>query len=177
MAISREKKERLVEDLSEKLSRSSALIMTDYRGLSTAELTKLRNKLRDLETGFHVVKNSLVKLAMEEAGLPWDQSLFDGPTAIGFCYEEVPGTAKVFVDFSTESKTLSVRGGLLGHELLTAEQIVELASLPSGEVLIAQVMAMISGPLVGLLNVLNAPVRDFLYLLQARMGQLGEGEA
>ncbi len=177
MAISREKKERLVEDLSEKLSRSTALIMAEYRGLSTAELTTLRNKLRELDTGFHVVKNSLVKLAMEEAGLPWEQSLFDGPTAIGFCYEEVPGPAKVFVDFSTESKVLSVRGALLGRELLTAAQVAELASLPSGEVLIAQVIGRISGPLVGLVNVLNAPVRDFLYLLQARMGQLGEAEA
>lgn len=177
MAISRAKKEELVQDLSEKLSRSSALIMTDYRGLSTAELNKLRNKLRELETGFHVVKNSLVKLAMEQAGLPWDRSLFDGPTAIGFCYEDVPGPAKVLVDLSTEGKVLLVRGGLLGHELLTGEQIAELASLPSGEVLIAQVMAMISGPLMGLVNVLNAPVRDFLYLLHARMGQLGEAEA
>jgi large subunit ribosomal protein L10 len=177
MAISREKKEGLVEELSEKLSRSSALIMTDYRGLSTAELTKLRNKLREVETGFHVVKNSLVKLAMEQAGLPWEQSLFDGPTAIGFCYEDVPGPAKVLVDFSTEGKVLSVRGGLLGQELLSAEQVAELASLPSGEVLIAQVVAMISGPLVGLVNVLNAPVRDFVYLLQARMGQLEEAEA
>jgi large subunit ribosomal protein L10 len=177
MAISREKKEQIVEDLAEKLSRSNGLIMADYRGLTTADLTQLRNKLREEETGFHVVKNSLVKRAMEVAGLPWDDALFDGPTAIGFCYEDVPGPAKILLDFSSESRTLSIRGGLLGDAVVDAAQISDLASLPSGEVLVAQVVARISGPLYGLVNVLSAPLRDLVYVLQARGGQLGEAEA
>ncbi|HEM61213.1 MAG TPA: 50S ribosomal protein L10 [Chloroflexi bacterium] len=177
MAISREKKEELVEELGEKLSRSKALIMADYRGLSTAELRALRNKLRDTETGFHVVKNSLMKLAMEEVGLPWEDSLFDGPTAIGFCYDEAPAAAKVMVDFGAEQKELLVRGGLLGNELLSAAQVSDLASLPSAEVLIAQVVARMAGPLVGLVNVLSAPMRDLAYVLQARRAQLEEAEA
>jgi len=177
MAISREKKEQIVEDLTEKLLHSNGLIMTGYTGLSTAQMTRLRHKLRDEETGFHVVKNSLAKLAMEQAGLPWDATLFDGPTAIGFCYEEVPGPAKVLVGFSEESKILSIRGGLLGDGLLDAAQIADLASLPSGEVLIAEVVARIAAPLVGLVNVLNAPLRDLAHVLQSRVGQLGEAEA
>jgi large subunit ribosomal protein L10 len=177
MPKSREKKGQVVEDLTEKLSRSKALIMTDYRGLSTAEMTKLRSKLRETESGFHVVKNTLVKLAMEQAGLPWEPSLFDGPTAIGFCYDDVPGPAKVLADFSADSKILSIRGGLLGGALLDAAQISELASLPSGDVLIAQVIARISAPLVGLAQVLNAPLRDLAYVLQARVQQLGDAEA
>jgi large subunit ribosomal protein L10 len=177
MALSRNRKEKVVEELTEKLSRSEALIMTDYRGLSTAEMTELRNKLREQETGFHVVKNSLIKLAMEQAGLPWEPSLFDGPTAIGFCYEDIPGPAKVLVDFSTESKVLSVRGGMLGESLLDASRISDLASLPSGDVLIAQVVSRISGPLVGLVNVLNAPLQNLAYVLQARVNQMGEAEA
>jgi len=177
MAISRKKKEQIVEDLAEKLSRSTAIIMTDYRGLNTAQMAELRNKLREQETGFHVVKNSMVKLALEQANLPWEQSLFDGPTAIGFCYEDIPGSAKILVDFSKESKVLSIRGGLLGDGLLDAAQISDLASLPSGEVLIAEVVARIAAPLVGLVNVLNAPLRDLVQVLQARVGQLGEAEA
>jgi large subunit ribosomal protein L10 len=177
MAISREKKEQIVEDLAEKLSRSQALIMTDYRGLSTSELSELRNKLREEETGFHVVKNSLARLAMEQAGLPWEPSLFDGPTAIGFCYDEVTGPAKVLADFSKESKVLSIRGGLLGEGLLGADHISDLASLPSREVLLAEVLARISGPLYGLVNVLNAPLQDLAYVLQARLEQMGEAEA
>jgi large subunit ribosomal protein L10 len=177
MAISREKKERIVEDLADKLSRSQALIMTDYRGLTTAELGELRNKLREEETGFHVVKNNLVRLAMQQAGLRWEPSLFDGPTAIGFCYEDVTGPAKVLADFSKESKLLSIRGGLLGEGLLNAAQISDLASLPSREVLLGQVLAGISGPLHGLVNVLNAPLQDLAYVLQARIQQMGEAEA
>jgi large subunit ribosomal protein L10 len=177
MAISREKKEQIVEDLAEKLLRSNAVFMTDYRGLNTGQMAELRNKLREREAGFHVVKNSLVKLALERADLPWEQSLFDGPTAIGFCYEDIPGSAKVLVDFGMESKVLSIRGGLLGDELLSAAQISNLASLPSGEVLIAEVVARIAAPLVGLVNVLNAPLQDLAQVLQARVGQLGEAEA
>ena len=176
MAISREKKEQIVEELTEKLLRSQGLIMAGFTGLSTAQMTQLRNKLRDEETGFHVVKNSMIQLAMEQAGLPWDDTLFDGPTAIGFCYEDVPGPAKVMVDFSEESKILSIRGGLLGDGLLDAAEIANLASLPSGEVLIAEVVARISAPLIGLVNVLNAPLRDLAQVLQARAGQLSEAE-
>jgi len=177
MAISKEKKEQIVADLSDKVSRSQALIMTDYRGLNTAEMNGLRNKLRETETGYHVVKNSLVKLALEQAGLPWEQSLFDGPTAIGFCYEEAPGPAKVLVDFASESKTFSVRGGMLGERLLNTAEVSDLATLPSPEVLIAQIVARMQGPLVGLIGVLRAPLQDLVYVLQARSGQLEEAEA
>jgi large subunit ribosomal protein L10 len=177
MAVSREKKERMVEEIAERLSRSKGLIMADFTGLNTAEMMKLRNKLREQETGFHVVKNSLVKLAMEQAGLPWEQELFDGPTAIGFCYEDVPGPAKVLVDFGVESRALSIRGGLLGDVPLDAARISDLAALPSGEVLIAEVVARISAPLFGLVNVLNAPLRDLANVLQARVRQLDEAEA
>lgn len=176
MAISREKKEQIVADLSDKLSRSKALIMTDFRGLDTGEMRELRNKLRETETGYHVVKNSLVKLAMKEAGLPWVESLFDGPTAIGFCYEDVPGPAKVLVDFGGANELLSIRGGMLGEEPLDAAQISELAALPSEEVLIAEVVARISAPLVGLVNVLSAPLQNLVHVLNARSAELQEAE-
>lgn len=177
MAISKEKKKQLVADLTEKLSRSTALIMTDYRGLNAGEINELRNKLRETETGYHVVKNNLMKLAMEQAGFSWEQSLFDGPTAIGFCYEDAPGPAKVLVDFAKESKSFSIRGGMLGQKLVDAAQISALAALPSGEILIAQVVAGMKAPLVGLVNVLSAPLQNLAYVLQARSGQLEEAEA
>jgi large subunit ribosomal protein L10 len=177
MAISREKKEQIVAELTEKLSGSGGLIMTDYRGLSTVEINELRNKLREAETGYHVIKNNLMKLALEQAGLPWEQDLFDGPTAIGFCYEDVPGPAKILVDLARDSKTFSIRGGMLGAQLLDATQISDLAALPSGEVLIAQIVARMKGPLVGLVNVLNGPLQGLAYVLQARSEQLQDAEA
>jgi len=177
MALSREKKEQIVADLTDKLSRSKALIMTDYLGLNAGEINELRNKLRETETGYHVVKNNLMKLAMEQGGFPWEQPLFDGPTAIGFCYEEVPGPAKVLVDFAKELKTFSIRGGILGEKLIDAAQVSNLAALPSGEILIAEVVTGMKGPLVGLVNVLSAPLQNLVYVMQARSGQLEEAAA
>lgn len=176
MARSREMKEQLVAGLTDQLSRSQALIMTDFRGLNSGEINELRNRLREMDAGYHVVKNSLVKLALQEAGLPWEQSLFDGPTAIGFCREDVPGPAKILVDLASESKTFSVRGGMLGEKLLNANQISDLATLPSAEILIGQAIARIQAPLVGLVNVLRAPVQQLGYVLQARSRQLEEAE-
>jgi len=157
MAVSREKKKQIVADLTDKLVRSEALIMTDYRGLSAAEI--------------------MVKLALEQAGLPWEQWLFDGPTAIGFCYEDVPGPAKILVEFANESKTFSIRGGMLGKKLVDGAQVSDLAALPSSEVLIAQAVARMQGPLVGLIGVLSAPLQNLVYVLQARSDQLAEAEA
>lgn len=176
MAISREKKEQLVTDLTEKLSRSNAMIMTDYSGLSSSEINQLRNKLRDMETGYHVVKNSLMKLAMERSGLPWDESLFDGPTAVGFCYEDAPGTAQILLDFAKDSKTFSIRGGMLGSEPVSAGQISDLARLPSSEVLIAQVIGGMKAPVAGLVSVLSAPLHNLVHVLLARSSQLEQAE-
>lgn len=177
MAISREKKEQLVGDLTDKLSRSKALIMTEYRGLNSAEMNKLRNKLRETDTGYHVVKNRLMKLAMEQAGLPWDQSLFDGPTAVGFCYEDAPGPAKILVDLAKEATTFSIRGGMLGERRVSEAQVSDLATLPSDEVLIAQVIGGIKAPVAGLLSVLSAPLHNLVNVLDARSRQLEQAEA
>ena len=172
MAISREKKEELVADLIAKFSRSKAAILTDYRGLSVAEISQLRNKMREVKSGYHVVKNRLTKLAMERAGLPVPESLLIGPTAICFCYEDVVAPAKVLVEFAKESKILSIKGGLLSGKLVTAEDISALAALPSRETLLAQVIAGMQAPLAGLVNVLSGPMRALIYVLQARARQL-----
>jgi large subunit ribosomal protein L10 len=177
MPISREKKEQVVADLTEKLSRSQALIMTDFRGLNTTEMNELRHKLRETETGYHVVKNSLIRLALERSGLPWEQSLFDGPTAVGFCYEDVSSPAKIMSDFAKESTTFSIRGGVLGQKVVSAAQISKLAALPSSEVLIAQAVGGMKAPLISLVSVLSAPLHNLARVLQARSQQLAESRA
>lgn len=172
MAISREKKKEIVADLIAKLSRSEAAILTDYHGLTVAEISQLRNKMREVKSGYHVVKNRLTKLAMEKAGLPIPESLLTGPTAIGFCYEDVVAPAKVLVEFAKESKVLSIKGGLLSGKVITASEVLTLAALPSRETLLAQVIAGIQAPLAGLVNVLKGPMRALTYVLQAHAKQL-----
>lgn len=168
MAISREKKEEIVADLVEKFSRSQALIMTDYRGLTVEEMKILRNRLREESCGYHVVKNRLVKLAMEKVGLPFQETLFAGPTAIGFCYEDVVAPAKVLVNYATETKSLSIRGGLMGNQVVSERETISLSQLPSRDELLAQMLAQLQAPLVGLVNTLSDSLRALIYLLQVR---------
>lgn len=172
MAISREKKEKIVSDLVEEFSRSQALIMTDYRGLNVGEMRTLRNRLREESCGYHVVKNSLVKLAMEKVGLPFEETLFAGPTAIGFCYEDAVTPAKALVDYAQESQTLSIRGGLIGNQVMSEGEVISLSQLPSRDELLAQAIAQLQAPLVGLMNVLSDSLRALIYLLQARAEQM-----
>jgi len=172
VAISREKKEEIVADLVEKFSRSQALIMTDYRGLKVEEMRTLRIRLREESCGYHVVKNRLVKLAMEKVGLPFEETLFAGPTAMGFCYEDVVAPAKAVVSYAKETKTLSIRGGMMGDQVFSEREMISLSQLPSRDELLAQMITQLQAPLVGLVNLLSDSLRALIYLLQTRAEEM-----
>jgi len=96
------------------LSRSQAAILTNYQGLTVAEMTKLRQKVRDAGGSYHVIKNTLAQLALKQLGLPVPEGLMEGPTAVGFCYQEAPPVAKVLVDCAKEFKPSPSREGSWG---------------------------------------------------------------
>jgi large subunit ribosomal protein L10 len=177
LAISKEKKQELVKSYTEELSRSQAVILTDYRGLPVTELNQLRNKMREAESGYHVVKNRLAKLALKEAGLPVLEELLQGPTAIGFCYEDVVAPAKVLTDYAKESKVLTIKGGILGERVIDVQAISALADLPPRDVLLAQLLSNIQSPMTGLVNVLNGTLRGLVNVLKAHADQLEAGNA
>ena len=171
-----EKKVQIVEKLQETFSRCNIGILTDYRGLTTAELTGLRRKLRESGIEYKVVKNSLAQFAARSVGMNEVAGSFEGPVAIAFGYGEITESAKMLADFIRTSKsTLSIKGGFFGDRLLTARDVETLATLPTREVLISQVMAGIQSPVVALVSVLAAPIRGVMGVLQARIQQL-EGE-
>jgi len=172
LAISKEKKEELLSWYTDLFSRSSAAILTDYRGLTMADITQLRNRLREIRGEYHVTKNRLVKLALEEAGLPVPEALLEGPTATGFCFEEASAVAKLLVDFSKESKLLVIKGGLLGNRVIGADEVTVLAELPPREIVLAQVLGTIQGPAGGIARALSGGIRSILYVLKARVEQL-----
>jgi len=172
LAISKEKKEELLSWYTDLFSRSSAAILTDYRGLTMGDITQLRNKLREIQGEYHVTKNRLVKLALEEAGLPVPEDLLEGQTAAGFCFEEVPAVAKVLLDFSKESKILVIKGGILGDRIINADQVTALAELPPREILLAQVLGTLQGPAGGVTRAIAGGIRSILYVLKARVEQL-----
>ena len=172
MAVSREKKEQLVSWYTDLFSRSSAAILTDYRGLTMADITQLRRKLQETQSEYHVTKNRLLKLALKEAKLPVPEDLLEGPTATGFCFEEVPAVAKVLVNFSKESKILVIKGGILGDKIISADEVTSLAELPPREILLAQVLGTIQGPAGGITRAIAGSIRSVLYVLKARVEQL-----
>ncbi|MFC1942613.1 50S ribosomal protein L10 [Chloroflexota bacterium] len=173
--MSREKKTQVIDGLEEIFSRCNVGILTDYRGLSTAEITVLRRKLREADVEYRVVKNSLAQFAAKQAGLDELAGSIEGPIAMAFGYGEISDPARVLADYIRTSKSiLNIKGGFIGDRVLTSRDVMTLSTLPSREVLISRVMAGIQSPITGLVNTLAGPVRGIMGILQARIKQLEE---
>jgi large subunit ribosomal protein L10 len=166
-------KERVVADLVERLGASDTLIVADYRGLTMPEIDGVRTEVLKHGARFTVVKNTLTKRAAEEAGVPELIELLDGPTAIAFVGDgDMVGVAKALNDTARQTKILSLRGGLLQGNPMSAEQVRDLASLPPADVLRGQVLAAIVAPLSAIAALINAPLQDLVGLIDARIEQL-----
>lgn len=177
MAITREKKETIVNEYVEKLRRSQAVIVSEYRGLSTKQLQGLRRDLRAAQSELAVSKNTLIARALTEVGLPAPEELLTGPVAVTFCYDEVAAPAKVLTKFAKDSKIMVLRGGLLGQSVFNEAGVQSLTELPSKDQLRAQVVGTLQSPISGLVNVLAGTVRGFMNVLNARAAQLEQPAA
>jgi large subunit ribosomal protein L10 len=176
--MQRKDKEQVVADLVERLRGSDTLILADYRGLSVSELDDVRTKLLEHGARFTVVKNTLTKRAASEAGLETLTALLDGPTAIAFVGDgDMAAVAKTLNDTARRTRVLEIKGGILQGAPMEAAQVMELASLPPADVLRGQVLGAIVGPLTSIVGLFAAPLQDFVGLLDARVDQLGGGEA
>ena len=174
--MSREKKSQIIDRLQEAFSKCSISILTDYRGLVTSEMTALRRRLQESNSEYTVVKNTLARFAAERAGKDCLISSFEGPIAIAFGYGDITAPTKVLADYIRQSKaSLSVKAGLLEDRLLTSEEVMTLATLPSREILLAMVLGQMKSPISALLGCLTNPIRGIIGVLQARIKQL-EGE-
>lgn len=167
------RKEAAVAELAELMQKSSAVILTDYRGLKVSAINDLRRQLRDVNADYKVSKNTLTSIAAKSIGAEQLEQQLEGPTAIAFSYGDPTATAKVLNDFARTSRILSIRAGMLGQRALTAEDITALANIESREVLLARVVGGLNSPIQGLVSVLNASISSIAYVLQARIDQLG----
>jgi len=168
-----EKKKQLIDGLEQTFSQSDSGIMTDYRGLKTGDLVALRRKLRESGSEFHVVKNTLAKIAAKNAGKDQIGSLFEGPMAIVFAKKDIAASAKALTEHLAANKLpLTIKGGFLGNKVMGPKDVATLATLPSRQILIGKVMGGVQGPLYGLLYMLNGPTRGLMLALKERMKQL-----
>jgi large subunit ribosomal protein L10 len=180
MQMLRSEKERVVEQLAERLRTTETLMVADYRGLTMPEIDELRGRLLEAGARFTVVKNTLTKLAAEQAGTTDVLQLIEGPTAIAFLEAEGDpvAVAKVLNETARAHDVLVIRGGVLEGAIVGDAEIKRLATLPPAEMLRAQVVGALSAPMATVVGVFSAPMRDFVGVLQARIDQLeAEGEA
>jgi len=162
-----EVKKQIVAEIKEKLSQAQAVVIVENRGLTVAQVTELRNKLREAGVEFKVLKNTLMKLAADEVGVTGLDPYLQGPTAWAFSMADPVSAAKVITTFVKTNDKLAVKGGILENQAITADGVKALADLPPREVLLAQVLGAMQGPLVGLANVLQGPIRKMGYALEA----------
>lgn len=174
----KEDKEKVVAELTERLRGSQTLIVADYRGLTMPEIDGLRGELLKHGARFSVVKNTLTRRAAEAAGVDALLALLEGPSAVAFL--EADGdpvaVAKALGDVARTTRILTIRGGVLDGNAISAEQVESLAKLPPADVLRAQLVGALAAPMSTVVGIFAAPLRDLVGVIDARITQLQEQE-
>lgn len=156
-----------VEEVTQRLSGSVATLLTHYRGLSVTELAELRASLRETNAEYRVIKNTLTKRAVSNAGMEGLVEYLEGPTALVFCHEDPVGPAKALKAFAKVHPELVIRAGFLEGEVLDEAAAVQLAELSSREELLTQLAGLMQGALANTARLLNAPLEQQARLFQA----------
>ena len=172
MAITKQKKHELVETYLEHLTQSHAIVLADYRGLSVSQMQALRRQMREQDTVVQVTKNTLLKLALEQAGMPVPEELLVGPTAIAYLPEDIATAVKALFDFAKDQEDLSVKGAILEGQVLDAEAAKGLRDLPSRATVLAELLGVLQGPTSELVHILEAPANELYRTMQAPLREL-----
>ncbi len=164
--MDRTAKETFIQDFKKTLKDVEVMIVTHHHGLSVAEATDLRNKMRDADAEYKVVKNTLARIALKGTNFEDISSYLQGPTALAYSKDPV-AAAKIAVDFSKDNEKLSVVSGVLGRKTLDLLGIQALASLPSLDQLRAKILGVISTPTQKMVSVFNAPASQLTQVISA----------
>ncbi|SDW89462.1 LSU ribosomal protein L10P [Marininema mesophilum] len=161
-----ESKKQVVAEIAEKFQNSKSTIITDYRGLTVAEMNELRSQLREAGVEYRVLKNTMTRRATSESNLNELDEHLVGPTAVAFSQEDVVAPAKVLHTFAKDHQALEIKGGVVEGRVVTLDEVKALAELPSREGLLSM-----------LLSVMQAPVRNFALAVKAVADKEDTGEA
>ena len=141
-------KEEVVNTLAERLKTAKVIILTDYRGINVADVTKLRSDLRNVNAEYKVIKNNIVKRALNANGENGLDELLEGPTVVIYCNDDYLEPANVIYNFTKGNDFYKIKGGIIEGKVMTAEEIITLAKLPSRETL----LSMLAGGLLGTIS-------------------------
>ena len=174
--MARPDKTAVVEEITSRFGESNATLLTEYRGLTVAEIADVRNALREADADYKVLKNTLVRIAARDVGLDELTDLLTGPTAIAFCRGDAVAAAKVLDDAAKRFPVLVVKGGVLNGKILSGDQAKALASIESREVLLSKVAMLVNQPAQQTVNVLSALLRNFGSMLAQVVEKKESGE-
>jgi large subunit ribosomal protein L10 len=168
--MNREEKSVTIQEIAAQIEGAEAIFAVDYRGISVPQAAELRNKLRETDSSFRVVKNRLTKLAAAQAGEERLADLLIGPTALTFVRGDTAAAAKAITTFNKEHDVLTYKGGFMGETVLDDAAFKSIARLPSREVLVGQFAGLVASPLTGVVRGLNALIQG----LATQLGQIAE---
>jgi large subunit ribosomal protein L10 len=169
-----EQKQQLVDQIKEKIDSAKVIVVSDYRGIPVKDITGLRRKLLGDKSEFKIVKNTLLRRALEAAGFTQLNDHLNGPTGVLFGYGDPVAPVKTLVKFIAEVEKGEIKAGLVEKVAVDPKEITALSKLPPREALIAKVVGGFKSPLYGLVNVLNGNLRNLVYALNAIKEKKGE---
>ena len=169
----RAEKVAVVDEVRDRVARSAAVLVTEYRGLSVTGIGKLRTNVRSAGGDYKVYKNTLVRIATADLDVDGLHDLLTGPTALAFVESDAVAVAKALRDFAKDNPVLVIKGGLLGGSLLGEEQITALADLPSREELLARIAGGMAAPAQKFASLLYATMARFAYAVSALVDERG----
>lgn len=170
--MNRREKEQVVSDLNKQIEGYKAVILTHYRGLNVEQMTQLRQRLREEKVTYQVVKNTLMRLASKGTDLEKLNNYFEGPTAMAISYGDPIPLAKILSEFIKTQPALEIKVGLIEGKVAAPEEVRALATMPSREVLLAQVMGgiqMVGGQILG---AIHSALQQGVGVIKARGDQL-----
>ena len=165
MALTKEQKKKIIEELKEKIDRQKTVIFTDFTGIKVKGLADLRRKLKEVDSELRVAKKTLFKIAFGKKDLEIDIKKLQGEIALVFGYQDIISPAKTVYQFSLKNPNFKILGGCLENKFVGAEKIIELAQLPTREGLFARIVQCVSFPMSGLINVLEGNIKGLINII------------
>lgn len=180
--MNRAEKAAVIEEITADINEAQAVFAVDYRGITVTQVADLRSKLRESDTTFRVVKNTLTERAADQAGADALKELLEGPTALAFVKGDAAAAAKTLSDAARETELLPFKGGLMDGNALSVDDIKAISKLPSREVLYGQLVGIVASPITGLARSLNGLLGGLAIALagvqeKKESGEIPAGEA
>lgn len=165
MPLTREKKQKILEELKEKITKQKAMIFVDFTGLKVKDLSNLRKKIKAVGDELKVAKKTLIRIAFKEIKIEIDPKKMPGEIALIFGYKDEILPAKIVWQFAETNPNLKILGGFFENKFFEADKIIELAKLPTKEEILAKFVWSIKAPILNLINVLQGNIKGLIYIL------------